>query len=97
MSLQFTIHILSIKVTIRSEYVDCKDTILIQITYLLLKRTAATLGTLSPANTRKHPKKELTLSDFWIGKVKMSQQMLTKHSLLTRNIHKEDKFTLNRV
>ena len=70
---------------------DCTDTILIQITYLLLKRTAATLGTSSTADTRKPPEKELTLSDFWIGKVKMSQQILTK------KIYNEDKFTLNCV
>ena len=71
---------------------DCTDTILIQIAYLLLKRTPATLGpTSSTADTRKPPEKELTLSDFWIGKVKMSQQILTK------KIYNEDKFTLNRV
>ena len=71
---------------------DCTDTILIQITYLLLKRTAATLGTSSTAvDTRKPPEKELTLSDFWIGKVKMSQQILTK------KIYNEDKFTFNCV
>ena len=36
---------------------DCTDTILIQITYLLLKRTAATLGKSSTADTRKRSEK----------------------------------------